>query len=374
MKAIAIFPEARETRLVDHPEPGACNPHQVKLEIIEVGVCGTDREICNFEYGAAPHDDSYLIPGHEAMGRVIEVGPQVERLKIGDLVIPTIRRPCPASECVACRSGYQDFCISNQYVERGIQKAHGFLTEQIIEDENNLIVVPASLQDVAVLVEPLTVTEKALRQIEIIQRRLPWLEESEDFTSSSVQPRQRRALVFGAGPVGLLAAMALQFRGFETFVYSREPAHHLKAKIMRQIGATYLSTNDVPIDLLARYLGSIDLIYEAAGSAQPTFQLMPVLSPNGICVLTGIPGHEREATIDTSRLMRDMVLKNQLILGTVNATTEDFQRAALDLQSFAHQWPDSVKQLISGRYSMREYENLALGNNSSIKNVLAIAD
>jgi threonine dehydrogenase-like Zn-dependent dehydrogenase len=275
---------------------------------------------------------------------------------------------------VACRSGYQDFCSTNQYSERGIQKAHGFLTEQVIEDENNLIVVPASLHDVGVLVEPLTVTEKALRQVESIQRRLPWLAEAEVFaSSSSVQPQQGRALVFGAGPVGLLAAMALQFRGFETFVYSREPAYHLKAKITRQIGAIYLSTDDVPIDLLPHHLGPIDLIYEAAGSSQPTFNLLPVLAPNGVFVLTGIPGHDRPTNFDMSRLMRDMVLKNQLMLGTVNATAEDFRRAVLDLQCFAGRWPDNVKQLISGRYSMHEYESLALSSNGSIKNVLMIA-
>jgi len=89
-----------------------------------------------------------------------------------------------------------------------------------------------------VLVEPLTIAAKALTQLWQVQQRLPWV--------SPVMPGQapgvgHRAVVLGAGPVGLLGAMLLRASGFETYVYSLEPVNSLKGHIVEAIGATYVS-------------------------------------------------------------------------------------------------------------------------------------
>src|SRR3989442_958956 len=160
MKAIAVFPGKREIRLVDHPEPKISKPSDVKLRILEVGICGTDKEICAFEYGTPPDGSDYLVIGHESLGEVVEVGSRVSRVKIGDLVVPMVRRPCPHDTCLACRSGRQDFCYTGDFTERGIKMQHGFMTEFIVDDEHYMNVVPRELRDVAVLVEPLTIAEK----------------------------------------------------------------------------------------------------------------------------------------------------------------------------------------------------------------------
>ena len=106
--------------------------------MLEVGICGTDKEICSFEYGAPPDDSEFLVLGHESLGRVIEVGPDVSRLKSGDLVIPSVRRPCPHEYCRACRAGRQDFCFTGDFTERGIKQQHGFLAERVVEQQGFL--------------------------------------------------------------------------------------------------------------------------------------------------------------------------------------------------------------------------------------------
>src|SRR5438067_5819474 len=110
MKAVAVFPDSHDVKVVDHPEPKNSRPNEVKIKMLEVGVCGTDKEICHFDYGTPPVDSDYLVLGHESLGEVVEVGPEVESLKPGDLVVTMVRRPCNHADCVACRVGRQDCC------------------------------------------------------------------------------------------------------------------------------------------------------------------------------------------------------------------------------------------------------------------------
>lgn len=165
MKNIAVAPRERNVRLIDREEPKLTSPNDAKLRILEVGVCGTDREICSFHYGTPPPGFDYLVIGHESLGEVVEIGPAVAGLKPGDLVVTMVRRPCPHQECVSCTSGRADFCYTGDFTERGIKQAHGFMAEFVVDDERNMNPVPKALRDTAVLVEPLTIAEKALTQI-----------------------------------------------------------------------------------------------------------------------------------------------------------------------------------------------------------------
>src|SRR5258706_1803814 len=112
MKAIAVVPSQREVKLIAHPEPQITRPSHVKLRMLEVGVCGTDREICAFQYGTPPSGSGHLVIGHESLGEVVEIGPEVSRVKVGDLVVTMVRRPCDHDDCLACRSDRQDFCYT----------------------------------------------------------------------------------------------------------------------------------------------------------------------------------------------------------------------------------------------------------------------
>jgi threonine dehydrogenase-like Zn-dependent dehydrogenase len=370
MRAISVFPNEKMVRITEEPQPRIERDTQARLRVLEVGVCGTDREICAFEYGTPPAGSDHLIIGHESFMEVAEVGARVARVKPGDLVIPMVRRPCPHAHCTACRAGRQDFCFTGDFRERGIKQAHGFMTEEIVEDEQYLNVVPRELRELGVLVEPLTIAEKALIQLWDIQERLPW--GCPHFPGKETG-HCRRALVLGAGPVGLLGAMALRAHDFETIVYAREPAPNPKADVAARIGATYVSSQNVAPHELAAKFGAIDVVYEAAGASKLAFDAMQAMGANSVFVFTGVPGRKAPISLDADRWMRDLVLKNQLVFGTVNAGRDAFEAAIRDVARFRALWPDAVSRLITGRFPIEAHRELLLGRATGIKNVIQFA-
>ena len=369
MRAIGVIPGKREIRILHHPAAQLTEDRQVKVRSLEVGICGTDEEIASFVYGSPPPGSDYLVIGHENLGEIVEVGVGVSKFKVGDLVVPSVRRPCEEESCLPCRSGRQDFCATGEFTERGIKMRHGFLTEFYTEAETYLTPVPPELRDVAVLAEPLTVAEKALAQVWEIQRRLPWVTSKDP----SKPGAGLRAVVLGAGPVGILGAMALISRGFETCVYSRSPKPNRKAELVESLGADYISSKTKTPRQMADEIGNIDLVYEAAGAAKVSFEVLQVLGLNGIFVFTGIPAPKAPIELDADGIMRQLVLKNQVVVGTVNADLADFQRAVDDLGSFSKRWRDPLRALITGRHDMESYRELLQGDHGGIKNVIALA-
>jgi threonine dehydrogenase-like Zn-dependent dehydrogenase len=355
-----VFPAKRAVQVIDHPEPDIESPTQVKVRILEVGVCGTDREITSFEYGTPPEGSDYLILGHESLGQVVATGTGVSKVLSGDLVVMTVRRPCPHPSCIACRSGRQDFCYTGDFTERGIKQRHGFMSEFVVEEEEYLNVGPSALREVAVLVEPLTIAEKSLEQLRIVQQRLPW----------SANER-RQAVVLGAGPVGLLGAMALRAAGFEVALYSRESKE--KQVIVEAIGARYVVAEKQPISRLAEVVGRIDVVYEAIGASGLAFEAIKQVGPNGVFIFTGVPGRKGPIEVDTDALMRDLVLNNQAIVGTVNAPPHSFEAAIRDLGTFLQKWPNAVRALITARFPLDEALQPLLNPVGGIKNLVTIA-
>ena len=371
MKAVAVNPKRRDVGLIDHPAPEISLPTEVKFRTLEVGICGTDREICRFDYGNPPNGFEHLVLGHEGLGVVTEVGSGVHSIKPGDLVVPTVRRPCHHPHCVPCRNDRSDFCTTGDFVERGIKEYHGFMTEYVVEQQQYLCVAPPALRDVAVLMEPLTVAEKALIQIWHIQKRLNW---ECPVVEGRAPGHCHKAVIVGAGPIGILGAMAFKVAGFETYVYSRSKAPNPKAEVVQSFGVEYISSEEVSPGQLAERLGNIDVAYEGVGGAKISFDVLKVLGLNGIFVFTGIPGHPLpHITIDGELIMRNMVLKNQVLLGTVNAGRDAFENAIQDLGIFMKRWPDSVRALITGRYRIDNAKELLLGKANGIKNVLEFA-
>ena len=360
MRAMAVFPGERALRMIDVPLPTRRGEHDVSVRVREVGICGTDREICDFHYGAPPPGSERLVLGHEALGEVVDVGPAVRTLEPGDLVALTVRRPCGAPTCVACRAGRQDFCVSGGFIERGILRADGFMTELVIEDERYLVRVPRQLADVGVLVEPLTIAAKAALDLDTVLRRYPW------------EPIGLRALVLGAGPIGLLAAMMLVTRNITTTVYSLEPADGDRARLTRSFGADYVSARDTPLADLPARIGTADIVFEAVGTAKVAFGALPTLAPNGVFVFSGVPAPGRPIEIDLDGIMRDIVLKNQVLFGTVNASRAAFEAAVRQLEQFMGVFPDAIRGLITERAALEDAPEL-LRRPSGIKQVVALA-
>jgi len=357
---MSVFPKQREIRIVDVPVPMANHEHDVLVQVREVGICGTDREICDFHYGTPPDGSERLVLGHEALGEVVSVGPAVRTLKPGDLVALTVRRPCPDEECVACRAGRQDFCTTGDFLERGIKHADGFMTEFVVEHEHYLVRVPPTLAEVGVLIEPLTIAAKASVELEAIMRRYPW------------EPTGLRALVLGAGPIGLLGAMAAVSRNFQTFAYSLEAADSPRARLARSIGVEYISARDTPLDVLAAKIGPMDIIFEAVGSARVAFAALDALAPNGVCIFSGVPGGDKTIEVELDGIMRNIVLKNQVLFGTVNASRSAFEASVQKLEQFMTLFPEAVRGLITERARLEDAPAL-LHQPRGIKQVVAMA-
>src|SRR6266480_5024872 len=372
MKAVAVFPGSREVKIIEQEGPRIFQPDQVMLRLLDIGICGTDKEICTFEYGTPPPGDDYLVIGHEALAEVVAAGSAVERFRAGDLVVPSVRRPCPHPGCLACRRGQQDYCYTGDFSERGIKEAHGYMAEYVVDQERYLNLVPPDLREIAVLAEPLTIAEKALVQIFwMMQRRPPWLDPQ---TPSEERGRGLSALVLGIGPVGLLGAMAMVSAGFTTYVYSSEVPPNPRIDLVTAIGATYVSTQAATFADLADQMGNIDLVYEAVGHSHFALEALRVLGTNGIFVLTGVPGLQAFIEADPARLMRDTVLKNQVLLGTVNAGTDAFASAIRNLDIFIKRWPAAVRTLIAGCYPPEQAFELILGRPTGIKSVIAFSE
>ncbi len=367
MKAVAVFPKTQEIKLIDHPEPRLVRPTDVKIKMLHIGVCGTDREIWDFKYGTPPTGSDYLITGHESLGQVIEIGPLVKAVKVGDYVVPTVRRGCPEN-CISCANMQQDFCYTGHFTERGIKAAHGYMTEYVVDDETYMNVVPPELKDCAVLLEPLTIAEKAMIQVYTIQSRLHW---ECQIQNGGANKTCHNAVVLGAGPVGILGAMVLRLLNMDVHVLAREPEPNAKGALIAEIGGEYHSTAEKNAQQLTEHIGDIDLIFEATGAASVSFEYLQVLGTNGIFIFTGVPAPMKDLTIDAGALMRDIVLKNQVVLGTVNAPKIAFEYGIGHLQEFHKKWPEALSSLITARLPLERFqETVTRTNPNEIKTIL----
>jgi len=355
-----MFPRQHELRIIEVPTPTMVGERDVTVRTREVGICGTDREILELKHGAPPPGSDRLIFGHEALGEVVAVGSGVRSLEVGDLVAITVRRPCTVPTCVACRTGRQDLCITGAFRERGIKEADGFLTEIVVEDEQNLVRIPKMLAEVGVLVEPLSVAAKAAFELESILRRYPW------------EPTNLRALVLGAGPIGLLAAMMLVAQDIDTFVYSLEPKGSDRARLVESFGGEYVSARDTQLDELTGRIGKVDIIFEAVGHAGVAFGSLETLAPNGVAIFSGLPGGMKPTDVQLDDIMRHMVLQNQVLFGTVNAARSAFATAVHQLEQFMTLFPAAVRGLITERVELEGAPEM-LHKPRGIKQVVTMA-
>ncbi len=319
MRAIAVRPGVAgsiHSRVVPRPRvDDVPDGRGVLVDVLRVGLCGTDEEITEGLFGTAPNGEEALILGHENLGRVVAVGPGVPPdIEVGTLVVATVRRP---GGSLYDQLGMQDF-TTEPALERGIRQLHGFLSESYVDDAAFLVPLPPSLATVGVLLEPLSIVEKGLHQATEIQRRLRiW--------------RPQRAAVIGAGSIGLLAALVLRLRGVEVTVLSRRSRPYRNSDLIEALGARYLSTGDTRLEAAAAAYGPFDVIFEASGYSPLAFDAVGALGTNGVLILCGVTSGPKTFEIDGNALNQDFVLGNKVMVGTVNASRDDFLRGVEDM-------------------------------------------
>jgi threonine dehydrogenase-like Zn-dependent dehydrogenase len=317
VRALTVKPGKKDSLRVEDvpdPEPGGS---ELLVEGVAVGVCGTDREIAAGDYGWAHDGEDRLIIGHESLGRVRRA-PADSELAEGDLVVGIVRRPDPVP-CGACARGQFDMCRNGRYTERGIKEVHGYASMLWTVEEEYAVKLDHRLADVGMLMEPTTIVAKAWDQVEKVGRRA-WFD-------------PRRALVTGAGPIGLLAAMLGVQRGLDVHVLDRV-TDGVKPDLVRRLGATYHSSD---LATVAKELQP-DVVIEATGVGEQVFDAMAMTASYGIVCLTGVSPQGRSLTIDAGTINREIVLENDAVVGSVNANHEHYRMAADALAQAELDW------------------------------------
>ena len=348
MRALTVIPlQAGSATVTDMPEPEP-GPGELLVDGIAFGVCGTDREIADGEYGWAPHGLERLILGHESLGRVREA-PEGSGFAPGDLVVGVVRRPDPIP-CPACARGEFDFCRNGRYTERGIKELHGYGSERWTVESDYAIKLDPALETVGMLMEPTSIVAKAWDQIERIGRRAYFAPE--------------RVLVTGAGPIGLLAALLGAQRGLEVHVLDRN-TDGPKPALARALGAHYHSTDVETVTGEA----SPDLVIEATGVPEVVLDAMEHNAAAGIVCLTGVSPRGREVTVDAGGLNRDLVLENDVVFGSVNANQRHFELAADALARADRSW---LERMITRRVPLADFATAVEKQPSDVKVVLEL--
>jgi threonine dehydrogenase-like Zn-dependent dehydrogenase len=315
MKAITVEPLKPETaRLEEVPEPDI-RDGSVLVEAIAVGVCGTDVEIVEGKYGWAPPGKTRLVLGHESLGRVLDPGPS-SGLQKGDLVVGIVRRPDPVP-CSNCAVGEWDMCGNGQYSERGIKQIDGFMSERWRIEPEFVMKVDRSLGLLGVLLEPTTVVTKAWEQVLAVGQRAFW--------------EPRTVLVTGAGPIGLLAALVGRQHAFDVHVLDRVEAG-LKPELVRALGATYHSGTVAGVGFQP------DVIVECTGVGQVIVDSIRSAAARGVVCLTGVGSGGQTTSLPTADVAAEMVLKNNVVIGSVNANKRHWYKATQALAQADRTW------------------------------------
>jgi threonine dehydrogenase-like Zn-dependent dehydrogenase len=366
MKAIAVTPgqknsvhleEIRRPEVNDVPDGKG-----VLVRVLKVGVDATDREINEALYGNAPTGDRHLVIGHESFGVVEAVGQNVRRVKPGDYVTATVRRP---GGSIYDLIGTNDMTSEATYYERGINLRHGYMTEYFVDEEEYIVRVPQGLKHLHVLMEPMSCAAKAVHQAYEAQRRMKvW--------------RPQRAFVMGVGQIGLLTALILRLRGIEVYCFARSPKGTLNSQIVEAIECHYVSTSATPVEKFVADVGKADLIIDASGSSQVAFDAMRALGHNGALVWVSITGADRKHEIAADKINIDWVLGNKLLLGSVNANREHFEMGIRDLALGDMMFPGVLARIlthpVNGLDNYKEMMRLLVEEKSALKVFVNVAD
>ena len=311
-----------------------------------VGVCGTDVEIAEGKYGWAPPGHTRLVLGHESSGRVLDPGPS--SLKKGDLVVGIVRRPDPVP-CPACAVGEWDMCRNGEYTERGIKQIHGFMSERWRIEPEYAIKVDPSLGILGVLLEPMTVIAKALEQVVFVGQRSFW--------------EAKTVLVTGAGPIGLLAACGARLHGKTVHVLDRME-EGVKPQLVRDLGATYHSGSVMDLDFAP------DVIVECTGVGSVIADSIQKIGSGGVLCLTGVGGGGTSGYA-VADVASKVVLKNNVLVGSVNANKRHWYKASQALAEADRAW---LGRLITRRERPEDFRKALERTPDDIKVVVQFSE
>lgn len=358
MLAVGMLRGQQGLHKFELPLPEVRQPDEVLIRVKEVGLDGTDLNMVRYNLEDMPEGRSEMIIGHEVVGVVEEVGSGVKSLVPGDPVAVTVRRGC--GECSPCLHNMSDMCVTGRFKERGIHKLDGFLTRFVVDQEQYLVKVPPRSVGLAVLTEPMSIIEKGIEQIRIIQSRLPWTCPHPRHSFGSLEwGGCKMALVIGAGSLGLLAVALLRIAAVTVYACDIVSQDSPKISLAHRMGAGYLDARTKSASELAEAgtaEGNLDIIFEASGAPASALELMQYMSRSSIYVMTGIPREETLMQIDAAQLVRQLVRNNQVIVGSVNSNRTHFEMALKDMGRITSKFPGVLESMVTERFSLEDCE------------------
>lgn len=374
MKALALKVDTPGVHLVDVPLPVIERDTQLKIRLQETAIDGSDKNLVKHHLVDVETGEHALILGHESWGVVEEVGRGVKKFRVGDTVVPTVRRGCGI--CAACLNFESDYCYTGLYKERGIHKLPGFLCEAVVDEEAYLVPMPKDLTKVAVWVEPLSIVEKALDQLRLVQQRMPsWCPHKGHGWDKPDWGGCKRAIVIGAGPLGFLATLMFRLQGVETYVVEVLDPDTTRVRMIGRLGAWHLDGRAFSAEEMVRAVGRIDMVFEASGASKLAIEFIPHLPRNAVYVMTGVPrvGEER-VPVNADLMLRQMVRHNLAVIGSVNSNAGHFARAIDDVRAIQKQFGSLLEEAITHRFGLQEADAAftALSNPNSLKVVFDI--
>lgn len=341
MQAIAAFSGRTAPALIDVPPPPEPRADEVLCRTLELGVCGTDREILLSAQPIVPEGSDYLILGHESLARIEAVGSGVGDLAVGQLVVPIVRRALATAGINPAAHERVDFWPFGTYTERGIVREHGFSAPLWIDRPEYLFCVTDKVASVAVLAEPLAVSEKGVNEAIAIHRgRL-------GVNAWTAHPP--RVLVTGMGPIGFTAVLAAIVRGWPVTMYGRDTADSFRARLAQSLGAQYLPAGEAALAPADAERDGYDLVLECTGSDEVMLAAARALASCGVMVWLGSSRVPKPQPLNVQLLMRDGILRNHVHVGTVNAARRDFQDALAHLAKLRRSHPRQLAALITTR-------------------------
>ena len=332
MQALVAAPgrgrHATAVEAMPEPRPGRT---QVLVRPVEVGVCGTDREISEGWFGIAPAGEERLILGHELLGRVERDGHGFAR---GDLVTATVRRSC--GHCHACADGAPDACGTGDY-SRARDHAAARLRRRA---RGRCRRAPRRRAGGAPRRSACWPSPRRSAPARSATRR-----RSADASRGGPAARS----CSGAGAIGMLCTYFLRLEGLDVWTTALEPADSEKARLVAECGARYVPVGETPAAVLAEEVGGFDVVIVAAGSAQLSLDALAPAAPRRRRVSARHRRARPRVALPGPVIGVDAILGNRALLGSVNANVVDWHAAVEQLAAAQRRWPDALDRFVGLR-------------------------
>ncbi|HMM80862.1 MAG TPA: NAD(P)-dependent alcohol dehydrogenase [Pyrinomonadaceae bacterium] len=248
-------------------------PHDILIDILYAGICHSDIHQAKDEWHDSMPTTYPLVPGHEIVGRVSQIGSDVTKFKVGDIAgIGCFIDSC--RECPNCKNGQEQFCFQGAVftyngIERdGVTRTYGGYSKNYVINENYALKVnfDGDLSGVAPLLCAGITTFSPLRRFK-------------------VGPGQKVGVV-GLGGLGHMGVKLAKAMGAEVTIFSTSPKKEADAK---SLGADHFVVTSDPANL-APLTGTFNFILDTVSADHDVNPYINLLGVGGAMVVVGVPG------------------------------------------------------------------------------------